>query len=44
MLSTGSAGMKLFFGAKPGSFFIRSTFWIAASSEQTLSGVGREER
>src|SRR5262252_7874779 len=31
MLSTASVVMKLFFGAKPGKFCLRSTIWIAAS-------------
>jgi hypothetical protein len=29
--STASVAMKLFFGAKPGRFFMRSTIWIAAN-------------
>jgi hypothetical protein len=28
---TASAGMKLFFGVKPGKFFMHSTIWIAAN-------------
>jgi hypothetical protein len=31
MLSTASVAMKLFFGAKPGRFFMRSTIWIDAN-------------
>ena len=54
MLSTASVAMKLFFGAKPGRFFMHSTIWIAANhrrecgvfglgNEQALADVGREE-
>jgi hypothetical protein len=31
MLSTASVAMKLFFGAKPGKFCLRSTIWIDAN-------------